>query len=124
MSTEDETAPDFYEVEENEESSTPESLEDLRKFKRKKAVRELAYIHDAAEKNLPLNQAEIAALFGVSKKTIQNYTRQGMPCFYAGIIQRGGKGSRPRYKPDDCLRWLENRAKKPIKEELFNENEQ
>jgi hypothetical protein len=109
MTTEDEIAQEFYEVEENEESSIPESLEDLRKFKHKKADRELAYIHDAADRNLPLNQAEIAAFLGLSKRTIQMLTKQGMPCFYVGALQHFGKGSRPRYRPDDCLRWLETR---------------
>lgn len=75
----------------------------------KRAISERkAALHDAAEKNLPLTQEEIAAVFQVSKGTIQNYTRQGMPVIYLGAVQ-GGKGSNPRYKYQDCMAWLEKK---------------
>ncbi len=76
----------------------------------KRAISERkAALHDAAEKNLPLTQEEIAAVFQVSKGTIQNYTRQGMPVIYLGAVQ-GGRGSNPRYRYNDCLSWLEKRS--------------
>ena len=68
-----------------------------------------ADLHDAAEKNLPLTQAEIAAILQVSKGTIQNYTRQGMPVIYLGTVQ-GGRGSNPRYRFKDCEAWLMKRC--------------
>jgi phage terminase Nu1 subunit (DNA packaging protein) len=66
-------------------------------------------LHDAAEKNLPLTQTEIAAVLQVSKGTIQNYTRQGMPVIYLGTVQ-GGRGSNPRYRYLSCISWLEKRT--------------
>lgn len=65
-------------------------------------------LNDAAAKNLPLLQAEIASVLCCCKETIQNYTRQGMPCLYRGAVQ-GGKGSRPVYRYLDCIAWLESR---------------
>lgn len=65
-------------------------------------------LQDAAEKNLPLTQDEIASLLQVSKGTIQSYARQGMPVIYLGKKQ-GGRGSNPRYKYQDCMAWLEKK---------------
>lgn len=76
----------------------------------KRAISERkAALHDAAEKNLPLTQEEIAAVLQVSKSTIQNYTRQGMPVIYLGTVQ-GGRGSNPRYRYLSCISWLEKRC--------------
>lgn len=66
-------------------------------------------LYCAAEMNLPLLQEEIAAVLQVSKGTIQNYTRQGMPVIYIGKV-KGSHGSKPRYKYKDCLSWLEKRS--------------
>ena len=65
-------------------------------------------LNDAAAKNLPLTQAELASVFCCCKETIQSYTRQGMPCIYLGAV-KGGKGSRPVYRYLDCISWLENK---------------
>ena len=70
--------------------------------------RTLEQTHDAAEKNLPLSQRELAAVMCCCPETIQAYTRQGMPCVYMGRKQ-GGKGSRPIYRYLDCMAWLDKR---------------
>lgn len=67
-----------------------------------------ALLQDAASKNLLVTQEELASLMQVSTGTIGNYTRQGMPCLYIGTA-KGGKGSIPRYKYQDCISWLEKR---------------
>lgn len=76
--------------------------------KRATAERKAA-LQDAAAKNLPLTQEELAAVLQVSKGTIQNYTRQGMPVIYLGAVQ-GGRGSNPRYRYKDCEEWLMKRS--------------
>lgn len=77
--------------------------------RKKKKPRKGKDLYCAAEKNLPLLQEEIAAVLKVSKSTIQNYTRQGMPVIYTGKVQRPSRGSNPRYKYNDCMAWLEKR---------------
>lgn len=67
-----------------------------------------ALLQDAAYKNLLLTQEELASIMQVSASTIGNYTRQGMPCLYIGTA-KGGRGSIPRYKYQDCISWLEKR---------------
>lgn len=71
-------------------------------------IRRGTELNDAAAKNLPLVQEELASVLCCCKGTIQSYTRQGMPCIYLGTAQ-GGRGSRPVYKYLDCLAWLERR---------------
>lgn len=68
----------------------------------------LEEMREAAEKNLPLKQRELAAVMRCCPETIQAYTRQGMPCVYMGRKQ-GGKGSRPIYRYLDCMAWLDKR---------------
>lgn len=65
-------------------------------------------LYDVAEKNLPLTQVELATVLQVSKGTIQNYTRQGMPVIYLGAV-KGGRGSNPRYRFKDCEKWINER---------------
>lgn len=53
-----------------------------------------------------MNQAELAALFEVTPKTIQNWTAQGCP-----IERKGGRGKPSMYRAADVIRWREDRAK-------------
>lgn len=80
----------------------------MNKRQKNSTVRTGIEIQDAAEKNLPLTQKELAAVLRCCPETVQSYTRQGMPCLYLGAV-KGGKGSRPVYKYADCMAWLEKR---------------
>ena len=77
-------------------------------MRKKRSVRSGIELQDAAEKNLPLMQEEIASVLCCCPETVQNYTKQGMPCLYLGSVQ-GGRGSRPVYLYRACINWLEQR---------------
>lgn len=57
-------------------------------------------------------QQGIADMFGVSRETIDNWQRDGMP-----VAERGGPGVPSRYNATECINWLLAREVKKVQAE-------
>ena len=55
--------------------------------------------------SVSVSQIELAALLGVTPKTIRSWQRAGMP-----VEQRGRRGVASRYSVADCVEWAIQRA--------------
>ena len=51
-------------------------------------------------------------MMGVSKNTVTQWRKEGLPCIYIGKVTEPRRGSRPRYNLEKVKAWLEERSKK------------
>lgn len=63
-----------------------------------------------------IGQQCIAELFGVSRETIDNWQRQGLP-----VAVRGGPGVPSEYDSEACIRWLICRERAKVQIESPND---
>lgn len=52
---------------------------------------------NTSQHNKMLKATELATELNISRMTVSNLTKCGMPCVYFGTKTTGGRGSRPRY---------------------------
>lgn len=55
---------------------------------------------------------QLAQTIGVSKNTVTQWRKEGLPCIYIGKVTEPRRGSRPRYDLEKVKAWLEERSKK------------
>lgn len=56
-----------------------------------------------------VNNTELAEIFGVSKITIYNYQKEGMP-----VVKEGSKGIEAENDTSQCIDWFANKRNKDI----------
>lgn len=59
-----------------------------------------------------ISSIKLARELGVSKNTVTQWRKQGLPCIYIGRVLEPRRGSRPRYDLAKVQAWLEERTQK------------
>lgn len=59
-----------------------------------------------------ISSLQLAQTMRVSKNTVSQWRKEGLPCIYIGKVLEPRRGSRPRYDLEKVKAWLEERSKK------------
>lgn len=72
----------------------------------KKTKEEKMTLKEQIELNSPMTRTEIAKALKVCPDTISDWIKRGLPCFYIGRVREARRGSRPRFRYEECIKWL------------------
>lgn len=75
----------------------------------KKITKDNLKLSEQIQLNTPMTRTELARALKVCPDTVSDWTKRGLPCFYVGRVRQARRGSRPRYRYEDALKWLEAR---------------